>query len=86
MMTNGYVGRQWTVQGDWLYYVASREDSPQVMARLNYRTQQREEICSIMRTFFKWEPGLSVSPDGSRVAFSFLHHRLGDLMMVEGWQ
>ena len=86
MRINGYIGRQWTVQGDWLYYVASREDSRQVMARLNYRTQQREEICSIMRTFFKWEPGLSVSPDGSRVAFSFLHHRLGDLMMVEGWQ
>lgn len=86
MTTNGYIGRQWTVQGDWLYYVTSGEDSRQTLARLQYRTQQREEICSILRTFFKWEPGLSISPDGSRVAFSFLHHRLGDLMIVEGWE
>jgi Tol biopolymer transport system component len=86
LTTNRYIGRQWTPHGDWLYFVSPGQQGRQVLSRLNYRTQQIEEICPILRTFFKWEPGLSISPDGTRIAFSFLHHRLGDLMIVDGWR
>lgn len=86
LTTNRPIGRQWTLQGDWLYFVSSGENARQTLIRLNYRTLQSEELCSIQRTFFKWEPGLAVSPDGTQVAFSFLNHLLGDLMIVEGWQ
>ena len=86
LTTDRRIGRQWTLQGDWLYFVSSGENARQTLIRLNYRTQQNEELCSIQRTFFKWEPGLAVSPDGTQVAFSFLNHLLGDLMIVEDWQ
>lgn len=86
MTTDRHIGRQWTLHKDWLYFVSPGQDERQVLSRLNYRTQQTEKICPILRTFFKWEPGLSISPDGTRIAFSFLHHRLGDLMIVDGWR
>jgi len=86
MATNGFIGRQWTIQGESLYFVSSGESGQQRLTRLNYRTQQSQELCSIQRTFFKWEPGLTISPDETLVAFSFLNHTLGDLMIVEGWQ
>jgi Tol biopolymer transport system component/DNA-binding winged helix-turn-helix (wHTH) protein len=85
--TNSFpsIQRQWTLSNNLLYFISISAQGEQILTQIDPLTRKRTALWQVNRTFFRFEPGLSISPDQKWVAFSFINHRLGDLMIAEDW-
>ncbi len=79
-------GRYWDLVGQSLYVVISSRQGPPVVSRLNLVTRKIEPILELSGPLHRWVPGISISPDQTRLASSYIHYRFGDIMIVDGWR
>lgn len=78
------VKRHWSVVGDNIYYAPIKSNRPSAIFRFNLKTRTTKELFQVDGVLAEMVPGISVSSDERRIAYSFINYRNSDLMVFNG--
>ena len=80
------IGTNWTVTSKGIYYLdfAVEPDAPKLVKFFSFKTGRANQVGTVEPTVSPADyTGISVSPDGSWLLYSYVAHIGSDLMMVD---
>ena len=80
------VSRHWALGGDHIYYATVKSQQQPAIYRLNLTTRKTELLFRIEDHFYLDVPGLSVSSDERRIAFSHTNYSYADIFIFNGFE
>lgn len=80
------LGRYWCLNGDYIYYAPIKGDQQAVIYRFNLGTRRTEKLFEADGILPVHVPGVSVSRDHRRIAFSSISYRRGNIMIFDGFK
>ena len=80
------VERYWCLSGDYVYFAPVKGSQQATIYRFNLRTRQTEKLFEIDGILPLDMPGVSVSRDQRRIAYSSISYRLSNIMFFDGFK
>ena len=79
------VERHWHQAGEHIYYALPKSNQKPAIYRFNLRSRKTDKILDLEGTLSISVPGISVSSDESRIAYSSISYWHGDILMFKGY-
>lgn len=80
------ISRYWYLAPRAIYYVSSDSLNDLPIRRHDLQTSRSSDLFTVRGTLTRWVPGISVSPDESRLAVSHLSYIVGDVVLLDNWR
>jgi Tol biopolymer transport system component/DNA-binding winged helix-turn-helix (wHTH) protein len=81
-----FLQRYWTLRGDSIFYLTREIGNRCRIQRFDLKTRTISQVLELIGSPSKFVPGLSVSPDGTRLAISLINYNPGDISLIRGWR
>lgn len=78
------VKRHWSAAGDNIYYASIKSNRPSTIYRFNLKTRTTTELFPVEGVLPVMVPGISVSRDERRIAYTCINYKNSDLMVFSG--
>lgn len=79
------VGRYWTLAQNQIFFITQRFGTNPLIQQYDIDTGSIRKIREIEGYLSRYTPGLVVTSDLKLMAYSYISYRLGDIMLIEGW-
>jgi Tol biopolymer transport system component len=78
--------RHWTVAEKGIYFATANTPSQPVIEFFSFATGKVTQIATLDKQLSRWEPGLTISPDGRWLLFAQMDQYGSDVMLVENFR
>jgi Tol biopolymer transport system component/DNA-binding winged helix-turn-helix (wHTH) protein len=78
--------RYWTLRGDGIFFLTREIGNRCRIQRFDVKSRTTSLVMELTGSPSKHVPGLSISPDGKRMAISLINYNPGDISLIKGWR
>jgi Tol biopolymer transport system component/DNA-binding winged helix-turn-helix (wHTH) protein len=78
--------RHWTVAEKGIYFATANTPSQPVIELFSFATGKVTQVATLDKQLSRWEPGLTISPDGRWLLFAQMDQYGSDVMLVENFR